>query len=290
MFDQLFARPRAVARHCAGPLLDERIRYLAYLAELGMRRIDLQIRAHYVLVIAELLRLADRSGEAISGDEISQKVRCLWPTIRPARSLDLGAPCILFIRFAIAWLRFLGRLQQVPATPVPFAEEIAAFAEYLRSERGLSSTTIESRCLTLRRFLSILNPANGSLQEITSAQIDDALSAQITSGGYCRVTVHGCAGFLRSFFLYAERRGWCRAGLPAAIKGPRVYGQETIPTGPSWGEVRQVLAGTRGDQPVDIRDHALLLLLAVYGLRASEVVRLRLDDFDWERELFTAGL
>ena len=102
--------------------------------------------------------------------------------------------------------------------------------------------------------------------------------------------MHGCAGFLRSFFLYAERRGWCRAGLAAAIKAPRVFGQETIPTGPSWDEVQQVLAMTKGDRPVDIRDHALLLLLAVYGLRASEVVRLRLDDFDWERELLTVRL
>jgi len=50
------------------------------------------------------------------------------------------------------------------------------------------------------------------------------------------------------------------------------------------------MAVTNGDQPVDIRDHALLLLLAVYGLRASEVVRLRLDDLDWERELFTVRL
>ena len=29
------------------------------------------------------------------------------------------------------------------------------------------------------------------------------------------------------------------------------------------------------------------MLLAVYGFRAGEVVRLRLEDFDWERELFT---
>ena len=47
---------------------------------------------------------------------------------------------------------------------------------------------------------------------------------------------------------------------------------------------------TKGDRPVDIRDHALLLLLSIYGLRASEVVRLRLDDFDWERELFTVRI
>ena len=44
---------------------------------------------------------------------------------------------------------------------------------------------------------------------------------------------------------------------------------------------------TEGDRPVDIRDRAILLLLAVYGLRAGEVNRLRLEDFDWERELFT---
>jgi integrase len=34
-----------------------------------------------------------------------------------------------------------------------------------------------------------------------------------------------------------------------------------------------------------IRDRAIILLLAVYGLRAGEVAGLRLEDFDWEREL-----
>ena len=51
MFDELFTRRRAVARHRAGPLLEERLRYLAHLAELGMRRIDLQIMAHFLLVM-----------------------------------------------------------------------------------------------------------------------------------------------------------------------------------------------------------------------------------------------
>ena len=42
-----------------------------------------------------------------------------------------------------------------------------------------------------------------------------------------------------------------------------------------------------GDRPADIRDRAVLLLLAVYGLRSGEIIRLRLDDFDWDREVFT---
>jgi integrase len=34
-----------------------------------------------------------------------------------------------------------------------------------------------------------------------------------------------------------------------------------------------------------LRDYAILLLLATYGLRAAEIVRLRLDDIDWRRDL-----
>jgi site-specific recombinase XerD len=51
--------------------------------------------------------------------------------------------------------------------------------------------------------------------------------------------------------------------------------------------VNRLLAAAEGARPADIRDRALLLLLAVYGLRAGEVVALRLNDFDWEREVVT---
>ena len=38
----------------------------------------------------------------------------------------------------------------------------------------------------------------------------------------------------------------------------------------------------------DIRDHAILKLLAIYGLRSGEVRGLRLEDIDWTREVLTA--
>src|SRR5262249_48843631 len=91
----------------------------------------------------------------------------------------------------------------------------------------------------------------------------------------------------RAFFRYAGQRGWCGANLPNAIKPPRVFPPEAITGGLSWTDVNRMLAATQGDRPADIRDCALLLLLAVYGLRAGEVVALRLEDFDWEREMLT---
>jgi integrase len=51
-------------------------------------------------------------------------------------------------------------------------------------------------------------------------------------------------------------------------------------------EVQRVLEVTREDaSPAGLRDYAILMLLATYGLRAAEIVRLRLDDIDWRRDV-----
>ena len=123
-----------------------------------------------------------------------------------------------------------------------------------------------------------------SLHDVTLSQIDQASVAQLTDGGYARVTIQGLACDLRTFFSNAESNGWCRVGLAAGIRGPRIYSQDFIPAGASWDDVLKLLAQTAGDRVVDIRDRALLMLLAHYGLRAGEVRRLRLEDFDWHNE------
>ena len=68
---------------------------------------------------------------------------------------------------------------------------------------------------------------------------------------------------------------------------PRVYASEHLPAGPSWDQVQRLCEDALGDAPTQIRDRALLLLFAVYGLRAGEVRRLRLDDIDWNAEVIS---
>jgi integrase/recombinase XerD len=55
--------------------------------------------------------------------------------------------------------------------------------------------------------------------------------------------------------------------------------------GPSWKEVKKLLATTSGNKPVNIRDRAILMLFAVYGLRRKEVGSLQLEDLDWKHEV-----
>jgi integrase/recombinase XerD len=44
-----------------------------------------------------------------------------------------------------------------------------------------------------------------------------------------------------------------------------------VPYAPDWCDVQRMLADAETDKPRDIRDRAILLLLAVYGMRSGEV-------------------
>jgi integrase len=60
-----------------------------------------------------------------------------------------------------------------------------------------------------------------------------------------------------------------------------MYAQESLPSAPGWSDVQRILATTETDKPGDIRNRAILMLLAIYGMRRGEVVALRLDQVDW---------
>ena len=90
---------------------------------------------------------------------------------------------------------------------------------------------------------------------------------------------------LRSFFRYAEMRLWCFPGIASTIDGPRLFKEEGLPAGPIWDDVERLIASTDGADARDVRDRAILMLLAIYGLRSGEVRQLRLEDVDWTREV-----
>ncbi len=73
MFEQLFERRACLARHQGGSLVEERRRYLTHLSAQGSALATLRGVAAYLLVIAKVLRLADRSGKRIGRAEIDEQ-------------------------------------------------------------------------------------------------------------------------------------------------------------------------------------------------------------------------
>jgi site-specific recombinase XerD len=288
MFEQLFKGPHALACQRKGPLAEERLRYLAHCAEQQMSPGTLRRIAIYTLVVAKALPLADRPGELVTRAEIEAEAdRWAHRLPRPPAMRETRLSRLRFTGYATRWLTFLGRLQPPTAAPRPYAEQVAEFSDYMLRQRGLSPSTAKYRCRDIHEFLARIEGAGRRLDALTVAQVDELLARKIRDEGYARVSVQTYASTLRAFFRYAEGRGWGRAGLAAAIMAPRAFPYETLPAGPSWDDVNRVLTAAQGSRPADIRDRALLMLLAVYGLRAGEVVGLRLEDFDWQQEMRT---
>jgi site-specific recombinase XerD len=188
-----------------------------------------------------------------------------------------------FRQITCDWLRFAGRLRSHRAA-VQHQSEIDTFCLYLEKERGLASASIKSTGVNLARFFK--NIPHRELKRITVADVEQFLRRKREAG----CTRDGLCSFisaLRSFFNYGESRGWTRPGIAAQLYGPRRYRQEQLPQGPAWADVQRLLATTETDHKVDIRDRAVLLLFAVYGLRAGEVERIRLQDIDWKQKTLT---
>ncbi|MFL9966164.1 tyrosine-type recombinase/integrase [Paraburkholderia sediminicola] len=201
---------------------------------------------------------------------------------RPEHALESRSSRLLFIHIATAWLRFLGYLEENLVERQPFAHMVDDFSYFMAEERGLSAATITFRREQVTHFLDMTWPAKGGLNAITIQDVN-AYLAQQGNRGWSRRSLHTLADALRSFFRYAWSQGWA-GNIAAAITSPRIYAQEGLPIGPRWDEVQQLIGCFAGNSAVDLRDRAIVLLLAVYGLRRSEVARLRLEDLDWTGE------
>jgi integrase len=88
---------------------------------------------------------------------------------------------------------------------------------------------------------------------------------------------------LRHFLRFCADQGWVSAEFVDAVPTLKVYRLSAVPRGLSATQIETALAWVpHMDTTASLRDQAILLLLATYGVRCGQVVALRLRDLDWE--------
>lgn len=282
MFQQLFKYGGVVERHRRAPLSAERERFLLQLHEEGRATETLFRIARELLCIVTILKITPAAG--ITSDDIASGAkRWARKQRRRGRAKTDKWSQLLFVSVATNFCRFLGILIEEPKVDEQelFEPLLHHFAESLRSERGLAEKTIEHYFWYVKDLLRWGEKCDLQFRDICPIHIDQYL-AERSVAGWSRVSTADAAGALRVFFRHAFREGWCQISIADTIQSPRIYRQEGLPAGPSWQDVVALIESLNTEQTRDIRDRAIILLCAMYGLRSAEVRQLALDDIDWE--------
>jgi integrase/recombinase XerD len=159
------------------------------------------------------------------------------------------------------------------------------YVQWLRERRGLAAETISDCAAEAGRFLSWYGKRKAActLSAVAISDVDAYLQARAPL--LRRVSRKGVAQRMRCFLRFVHASGRTERDFSLCVMAPTLYAFESIPSALSPDQVDAVMLTSRNDQsPKGLRDYAILLLLATYGMRAGEITRLQLNDIDWRAD------
>lgn len=171
----------------------------------------------------------------------------------------------------------------------PLAEILSRYEKHLRSERGLVTATVLNYQPFIRRFLvDRFREGPFLFGQINSSDISNFVLRRGAGMSVGRAQLMTTA--FRSFFRYLFQKGDLQTDLAAAVPTVADWRLATVPKYLTSKQVTRTLKACNRHTAIGRRDYAILLLLARLGLRASEVVALRLEDIDWRAgEIIVCG-
>jgi site-specific recombinase XerD len=188
----------------------------------------------------------------------------------------------LFIRF----LRLRGELPQAVAGPSAAEKRpiLGDFRSWMRAHRGLTETTLDV-------YQGVLVGLLDAVGDDVRAYSPEALRTFVLD----RARPHGIERAksivvaVRAFTRFLGATGRCGAGMEYALPGFASWRLSSVPRFLATEDVERVVDSCTG-HVFELRDRAVLLLLARLALRASEVAQLKFNDVDWRNgEIIVCG-
>jgi site-specific recombinase XerD len=147
----------------------------------------------------------------------------------------------------------------------------------MRKNRGTSDITLCNYGRPIRDFLKRFGNNPGMFDAKSLRQF--VLEKSQHSGWSA---AKNCTTALRMFLRFLIAEGKCAADLFAAIPTLAHWRLSSLPRYLQEAEVEKIISSCDISSPVGKRNRAILLLLARLGLRAGDIVKLRLGDIDWK--------
>jgi site-specific recombinase XerD len=159
---------------------------------------------------------------------------------------------------------------------------VEAYDVFLRDVRGLQPSTRSSYAAGAARLVKWLGEerADQPLAKLTRADVLAFMTRSLDPARSPKWRSHLCSQ-TRCFLRYLGGEQLAPAGLERSVPSTPVWRLATIPRHLPWPKVRQLIDSVDTSHSAGLRDKAVLLVLAMLGLRTGEVRRMKLADVRW---------
>jgi integrase/recombinase XerD len=158
------------------------------------------------------------------------------------------------------------------------------YLKYCRDERGLAIGSIHNRKKSVLSFI-LSHPrfaTPSGIKKLRPQHIHDYVIK--TAKPLTRDGKRSLVASLRDFFRFLALRDHINKDLSKAVPTIITYRCTTLHRGIPWKCVKEVLKIPDRTTHKGRRDYALLLMFARYGVRAGQLIELRLCDIDWKKQ------
>ena len=278
MFENFFngtSRVRGLRDNVCGPFLErftEELFYAGY-AKITARK---HIRAAEHLIYwlgCEGLPISGLTEQLLGRFDLHLK-GCQCRRYGRTNRLNLLHGAHLFLKC----LQNAGALNTAVGRPMPQDPILlTAFCEWMRRHRGVSDLTLYNYSLSIR---DLLNRFKGTPDNLDAKSLRQFILGKSQQCGWAAAKT--CTTALRMFLRFLIAEGKCSADLYAAIPVLAHWRLSSLPQYLQEEEIERIISSCDLNSSVGQRDRAILLFLARLGLRAGDIVHLRLSDIDWE--------
>jgi integrase/recombinase XerC len=167
-------------------------------------------------------------------------------------------------------------------------EALAEFLRHLALERNASAHTVKSYREDLTQALEFFR---GRLQgrnldlSLLTARLLRAHASWLHEQGYARSTIARRVSAVRSWCRFLCRQGSLTANPTDGVRGPRQ--DKKLPHFLAETDLARLLDAPPADNPLGLRDRAMLETLYSAGLRVSELTGLDVEELDLDSGLAT---
>lgn len=149
------------------------------------------------------------------------------------------------------------------------------FLQHLLIERGLAKNTILAYSADLARWQEFMNE-RGITDLVKVAKADVLVYRDFLSENFAPTSAARQLAAVRSFYRFLIDEGYEPEDFLTELSPPKLA--KGLPKAISIFEVERMLDSFSEDDPVDIRDRAILELMYGTGARVSEITDLNVDD------------